>query len=282
MCLRWVLLEIHLGLHPIVIILSGVCVGMEFFTADDVLSHSTAASPNEPVTVDIDDSIQRALEIMLANDFDQLPVESEYGIEGVVTYKSVARYVKSMEDASVEETSVKIALNTSPRFVDPDHDIFELFETFAEDDYVLIGDSDDLRGILTRYDILYFLEVQVDPFLKIGEIEESLRHIFCESVADVEQCFENAFAERAEHDDRYDPPERLEDFSFGEYRLFMTKNLDQMPPRLAEERPMVEELLEDIGDTRNALFHFRAEADEVDRDQLDLAHSYFTGIANTV
>ncbi len=64
---------------------------------------------------------------MLENDFDQLPVESEYGIEGVVTYKSIARYVKSMEDVSVEETSVKIALNTSPKFVDPDHDIFELF-----------------------------------------------------------------------------------------------------------------------------------------------------------
>jgi predicted transcriptional regulator len=58
---------------------------MQFFTADDVLSHSTAASPDEPVTVNIDDSIQTALEIMLENDFDQLPVESKYGIEGVVT-----------------------------------------------------------------------------------------------------------------------------------------------------------------------------------------------------
>ncbi|QAU11369.1 CBS domain-containing protein (plasmid) [Halorubrum sp. BOL3-1] len=219
---------------------------------------------------------------MLENDFDQLPVESEYGIEGVVTYKSVARYMKSMEDASVEETPVEIALNASPRFVDPEHDIFELFETFAEDDYVLIGNTDKLQGILTRYDILYFLEVQVDPFLKIGEIEESLRHIFRESTDNLEQCFENAFAERAEHDDRYDPPERLEDFSFDQYRRFMMKNLDQMPPRLAEERSMVEELLEDIRDTRNALFHFRAEADEVDRDQLDIAHSYFTRIANTV
>lgn len=255
---------------------------MQFFTADDVLSHSTAASPDEPVTVNIDDSIQTALEIMLDNDFDQLPVESEHGVEGVVTYKSIARYVKSMEDVSVEETSVKIALNTSPKFVDPDHDIFELFETFAEDDYVLIGDSDTLEGILTRYDILYFLELQVDPFLKIGEIEESLRHIFRESVDDLDQCMEEAFAPRAENDDRYNPPERLEDFSFDEYRLFMTKNLDQLPSRLSQERSMVEDLLEDIRDTRNALFHFRAEADEVDRDQLDIAHSYFTGIANTV
>ena len=254
---------------------------MKFFTADDVLSHSTTASPDEPVTINIDDSIQTALEIMLENDFDQLPVKSEYGIEGVVRYKSIARYLKAMGDASVKETSVKIALDTSPKFVDPDHDIFELFRTFAEDDYVLIGDSDTLEGILTRYDILYFLELQVDPFLKIGEIEESLRHIFRESVDDIDRCIEKAFAQRAENDDRYNPPERLEDFSFDEYRFFMMKNLDQLPSRLSQDRSMVEDLLEDIRDTRNALFHFREEAHEVDRDQLDIAHSYFTGIANT-
>lgn len=255
---------------------------MQFFTAHDVLSHSTASSPDEPATVNIDDSIQKALEVMLENDFDQLPVESESGIEGVVRYKSIARYVKSMEDANVEQTSVKIALNTSPKYVDSDHDIFELFRTFAEDDYVLIGKPDSIEGILTRYDILYFIEAKVDPFLKIGEIEESLRHIFRESVDDLDQCFEEAFAPRVKNDDRYEPPERLEDFTFDEYRLFMKRNQDKLPSRLSQECLMVENLLDDIRETRNALFHFRSEADEVDRDQLDIAHSYFTGMANTV
>lgn len=255
---------------------------MQFFTAGDVLTHSTAATPDDPVTIDLDDSIQTALEIMLERDFDQLPVESGGRVEGVVTYKSIARYVKSMDVTNVDETSVKITLNTNPNFVEPDHDIFELFDTFAEDDFILIGDEQQLEGILTRYDILYFIEDQVDPFLKIGGIEESLRHIFRESVDDVDQCIEEAFADRAEHDDRYDPPTSWEDFEFDEYRLFMMRNLDQLPTRLADERSMVEDLLEDVRETRNALFHFRAEADEVDRDQLDLAHSYFTGIANSV
>lgn len=219
---------------------------------------------------------------MLERDFDQLPVVSDGRVEGVVTYKSIARYVKSMDDTDVEGTSVKITLDTSPNFVNPDHDIFELFETFAEDDFVLIGDEQQLEGILTRYDILYFIEDQVDPFLKIGGIEESLRYLFRESVEDLDQCIEETFADRAENDDRYDPPSRLEDFSFDEYRLFMMRNLDQLPTRLDNEREMVEDLLEDVRDTRNALFHFRAEADEVDRDQLDIAHSYFTGIANSV
>lgn len=255
---------------------------MKFFTADDVLTYSTAATPDEPVTVDLDDSIQDALEIMLENDFDQLPVMSDGYVEGAITYKSIAKFVKSIEGPRVEEISVKIALNTNPEFVDPDHDIFELFETFAEDDYVFIGDRDNLEGILTRYDILYFVEYQVEPFLKIGEIEEALRRIFREATNDLDACIEETFADRAENDDRYDPPETLEDFTFDEYRMFMMRNLEQLPPRLADEREMVESLLEDTREIRNALFHFRAEADEVDRDELDMAHGYFTGIANSV
>lgn len=252
---------------------------MEFFTADDVLSHRTAATPDEPMAVDLDDSIQDALEIMLGNDFDQLPVTSDHGVEGTVTYKSIARFVKSMDDPQVEETSVKIALNTSPEFVDLDRDIFELFETFAEDDYVLIGTRDDLEGILTWYDVFYFLEYQVQPFLKIGEIENALRHLIRESFDDLDERIEETFADRAEHDDGYEPPEKLEDFSFDEYRMFMMRNLDQLPSRLSRERDMVESLLNGVRDTRNALLHFRIEANEIDRDQLDIAHGYFTSIA---
>lgn len=255
---------------------------MEFFTAADVLSHRTAATPDEPVTVDLDDSIQNALTLMLEHDFDQLPVVSDDGVEGTVTYKSVAKYVKSMDDPRVEETSVKIALNTNPKFVERDHDIFELFDTLAEDDYVLIGDQDGLDGILTRYDILYFLEHQVEPFLQIGEIEESLRHLFRASFDDLDQAIDETFADRAEHDESYETPDCPEDFSFDDYRMFIMRNLDHLPPRLSQERDMVESLLEDIRETRNALLHFRAEADEVDRDQLDMAHGYFTGIASTV
>lgn len=261
---------------------------MEFFTADDVLSHGAAAAPDEPVTVNLDDSIQNALEIMLENDFDQLPVVSDHGVEGTVTYKSIVRFVKSMDNPQVEETSVKIALNTNPEFVDPDRDIFELFETFAEDEYVLIGEQNNsegnqnnLEGILTRYDIFYFLEHQVRPFLKIGEIENALRILIRESFEDLDQRIEETFADRAEHDDGYEPPEKLEDFSFDEYRMFMMRNPEQLPRRLSQERDMVEDLLEDTRDIRNALLHFRAETDEVDRDELDMAHSYFTGIAST-
>lgn len=252
---------------------------MEFFTAGDILDHATAATPEEPVTVRPEASIQDALELMLTRSFDQLPVVGDDRVEGAVTYESVAKYVKAIDDPAVGATSVAIALDRSPEFVDPDHDIFELFETFATDDFVLVGDRDELAGILTRYDVFYFLEDQVEPFLKIGEIEEALRRLFRECCDDLEGRIEATFADRAEHDESFEIPEGVERFSFDDYRLFVVRNLDALPPRIAEERDTVETLLEDLRDTRNALFHFRAGADEIDRDQLDVGHAYFTGIA---
>lgn len=252
---------------------------MQFFTADDVLSHSTEATPGNPVTARLEDSIQEALTIMLENDFDQLPVVSDRGVEGAVTYKSVAKYAKSMDEPDFDETSVKFALDRNPEFVDSERDIFELFDTLAEDDFVLIGDSNRLDGMLTRYDVFYFLEDQVEPILQIGEIEESLRYLFRTSCDNLEQRIEDTFADRAEHDESYHLPEKVEDFTFDEYRMFMMRNLDELPPHLSRDRDMVEDLLEDVRDIRNALLHFRSDADEVDRDQIDIAHSYFTGIA---
>ena len=93
---------------------------MEFFTADDVLDHGVGAAPDEPVTVASDASIQRALTVMPGNDYDQLPVVSDDEIEGTVTYESVAKYVKSIEEPRVADTSIRIALDTTPEFVDRD------------------------------------------------------------------------------------------------------------------------------------------------------------------
>lgn len=255
---------------------------MEFFTADDVLQHVTRATPDDPVTVHLDDSIYDALEIMFQRDFDQLPVISGQGVEGAITYKSICQYLKSIGSPEIKETSVKIALVRNVKFVNLDQDIFELFDTFALDQFVLIGDRHNLDGILTRYDVFYFLEDQVEPILKIGDIEESLRLIIRESCPDLEGRIEDTFAGRDEHDDNFKPPEGLLEFSFYDYRLFMMRNLDQMPSRISSERQMVEQLLKDVGDIRNALLHFRASADEVDRDKLDLAHGYFTSIATAL
>lgn len=254
---------------------------MVFFTAGDVLSYSIPDTDN-PVTIQSDDSIQKALTVMLSHDFDQLPVVKNDGIAGVITYKSIAKCINSVDESYVTDSSISMALIRDVNFVERDRDVFNLLETFAEDDFVLIGNSTELVGILTRYDILYFMEYQIEPLLKIGEIEETLRELFDSCCENLDSRISNTFIDRAENDDSYEIPESLDRFSFDEYRMFMTKNLEVLPEQIREDRDMIEPLLEDIRDTRNAVFHFRDNADKVDRDQLDIAHNYFTGIIKDV
>jgi len=71
---------------------------MVFFTAGDVLSYSIPDTDN-PVTIQSDDSIQKALTVMLSHDFDQLPVVKNDGIAGVITYKSIAKCINSVDES---------------------------------------------------------------------------------------------------------------------------------------------------------------------------------------
>jgi len=49
---------------------------------------------------------------------------------------------------------------------------------------------------------------------------------------------------------------------------------------LAQELDMVDDLLERLRKTRKALFRFRAEAEEVNRNRLNIAYGYFTSIVS--
>ena len=166
----------------------------------------------------------------------------------------------------------------SPKYIDIQQDIFELFETFAKDEYVLIGSRDDLRGILTRYDVFYFLKYHFEPFIIIGEIERALRLMFDSSIDNLDERVRETFEPRTDHDASYSVPNSIEYFNFEEYKRFITTNLDVLPAQVSNDKDFILKLLEQVRINRNALFHFRSSADEIDRESLDVAHSYFTGL----
>lgn len=245
---------------------------MKFFTAQDVLEQVTTANPEDPEVVQSDEALQTALERMFEMDYSQLPVEESGEIIGAVSYRSISRVLKSFDGIDISRQPVGVAVE-QPEFVNTDRDIYELFETLALDDYVLLGSPEQLEGIMTRYDVFTFLEYQVRPFLLMGEIEESLRQIFDNEYTDIEEQIQVTFADRAEHDDSYDPPESLHKFSFWEYQTFISKNWDDLSPHFPTDSDLTVSMVEELGKIRNALFHFREEADDVDRDIIELAHS---------
>jgi CBS domain-containing protein len=249
---------------------------MKFFTARDVLQQVTTADPTNPETIASTASIQTALERMFELNYSQLPVEESGEIIGAISHRSISRVVKSFDNPDINQQPVGIAVE-SPEFVDTDRDIYDLFETLAQDDYVLIGTPEKLEGIMTRYDVFTFLEDQVRPFLLIGEIEESLRRLFDHEYDDIENQIHTTFSDRAENDDSYEPPEQLQDFNFWEYQTFISTNWGDLQSYFDADRDLVVTMIEDLAAIRHALFHFRKEADSVDRDLIELAHRQIGG-----
>lgn len=251
---------------------------MKFFTAGDVLQSSSVAAPTDPVTIDLDNTVYQALDRMFTHNFSQLPVMNGGTVSGVVTYKSICQMLKAVPEPGIPQLTVKGAL-VQPRYVDEDEDVFNLLETFAEDEYVLVGHAENLTGILTRYDVFHFLRRQFEPFIKIGGIERSLRTLFTESIPNLDERIQETFGPRADDDASYSVPDSVEHFNFEEYKRFIVVNFDHLPSHIENDRDFILELLEKVRKTRNSLFHFRSSVDEIDREAIDVAHSYFTGLA---
>lgn len=249
---------------------------MKFFTAGDVLEHAKAPV-TDPITIRRDSTVSAALTVMLRNDFDQLPVRGGEGVVGAVTFKSVARLAAAVPDADLESTSVMGAL-IEPTFVSVDHDMFDLFDTFAVEEYVLVGSNEQLEGIITRYDVFHFLKEQFRPFIMIGEIEQSLRTLFEREFPDIEARIQETLSARAEHDPSYSVPASLDYFNFEEYKRFIASNFEELSAELQHDQEFILQLLEGVRKNRNALFHFRAGINEIDREIIEVAHGYFTNL----
>jgi CBS domain-containing protein len=244
---------------------------MKFFTAKDVIKQVSASDPRRPKIIASEAKIHRALEIMFENDYSQLPVEDGEEIIGAISFRTVSKAVKTFGGTDVSQQAVGIAIE-EPKFVDSDADIYRLFETLAKDGYVLIGSPEQLEGIMTLYDVFTFLEYQVGPFLLIGEIEESLRELFRNVFDEIEEQITRTFSGRAENDSTYALPATVDEFGFWEYEMFIGKNWEDLEEHFAGDQELVTKMVGELGMVRNALFHFREEAGEVDRVLIEVAH----------
>ena len=64
-----------------------------------------------------------------------------------------------------------------PVFVSPYAELPELFDILDSEDAVFVGDERGLDGIVTTVDVLRWLHDLAEPFVRLGEIEKSLREI---------------------------------------------------------------------------------------------------------
>lgn len=245
----------------------------------DMNSYVIGDVPSYPLeTIQANDSLLDAVEKMFENNYTQLGIERDGEVVGMVSYRSIARVLKIMRKMGVEKNlpgrPVTIAIEDTEPVVSPDEELISLFDLLDEDPYVLVEDQrEGTFDILTNYDLLHFIRDSSEPFLLIEEIERSIRDMF-EHVfpANLEDKLINAFT-----DMDISAPETVTDCSFGHYPIFISKNWPEFEEYFEEDRDFVIQLLKEVGDIRNQLFHFRTEDNsDVDREFLKFAHGYFT------
>lgn len=149
----------------------------------------------ETVTVNSDDKISKAIDLMVRNDYSALPVvDEEQIIQGLISSDSILKTIQLVQMLP-NELTVRPAMETRPNIVDVEEEMSDILKALQTTQCVLVGEGkkphQKLRGIITSWDTSEYYRQRSEDFMYINDIESALKkHI------------ENAFATDNDGDDR--------------------------------------------------------------------------------
>jgi len=239
-------------------------------------------------------TVAEAVRKMQEHNYSQLPVVAGNQVLGVFSFRSLATGVlsrgKITQAVSIEELPVAEFMEHYD-FAQPSDQWERIIEQLDRDNAVLVGQREDLRGILTPMDVLNYLHRITSPFVMIAEIELSLRRIIkaCVSDEELKVCAQTALATK------YRPPSELptelDKMTFNDYVSIITDRRNWAHfaevffgegARADWTRKDVNGRLIQVRDLRNKVFHFRSSLSEEEmralrdtRDWLQIRTSAF-------
>ena len=233
------------------------------------------SSPGDLVSVRSEDSVERAVTLMLLHDFSQLPVlAGPRQAKGVVSWKSLATRV-SQGLAVGDTTSVREVMDTAFSTVRLDDSILEAVEFIVRDDFVLVSDATkggEITGIVTTADLSELFRDLATPFLLLGEIENHLRGL----LDGLFKPSELAAAQKKDPGERTEqsptPELRLTDLTFGAYQQLVGKPSYWSRLGLSLDRKEFLAHLDRVRETRNAVMHF--DPDRLDEGSIEQLHQF--------
>lgn len=230
------------------------------------------------VTISADANLKAAMEAMFSNGNRQVGVVDRGELRGIVTHHSITRAQLLLAQSDLAdgllERNVTLAMEDPDPIVDESVDVFTLFDVLAESPYVLVDRAEDYH-VLRDVGFHQYLRKELEVFILIEEIERALRSIFLDLYGDdlaatLSETFEGKEVRT---------PSSVDDCSFAHYQIFVSANWDRFREYFDEDREFVRELLNNAGDVRNALFHFRASDTQKveEREYLRFVREYFDG-----
>lgn len=236
----------------------------EFDTQTNYRIDGLESANTQPVSVTPDDDLSRAVTIMTANNFSQVPVMTNgRTVKGVVTWKSIAeKLFFDAKKAKARDYMVK------PEIIDDDFSMFDAIERIRQNDYILVRSTKDstIKGIVTSSDLSEQFGALSQPFLLIGKCEFMIRRL-------IHGKFSKEELESAKNElDESRKIESIHDLTFGEYiRLLENKNnWDRL--HISLDRKYMVEKMTKIRDIRNDIMHF--DPNVSNQDQIDEIRSF--------
>lgn len=146
-------------------------------------------------------------------------------------------------------------------YVQPSQNWESILDHLNRDDAVLVGSRDDLQGILTPLDVLYYLHGIARPFVILAVLETTLRRLIrdCVDIQTLQTCIRESLSSKYTEARL---PSRLEDMEFNDYTQIICNSHNwthfaQVFGLTEFQRKDTQRRLNLVRDLRNVVFHFK-------------------------
>jgi hypothetical protein len=219
---------------------------------------------NQPLkSVAPDDSLHKAVTLMMINNYSQLPImQGERSLKGLISWESIAQatLLGNSKPAKVSDCATvayEISSETS---------LFDAIAGIVKNGYALIRSRDNrISGIVTSTDLGVQLGRLGEPFLLLGELENYLRRVIGPRFS-----IDQLRAARDPADTRI--VDSVEDLSLGEYIRLLENPTNWDLLKLSLERSEFVTGLQAIRELRNDVMHF--DPDGPDESELSPLRSW--------
>lgn len=225
-----------------------------------------AANKQRLVTVNPDDTLEKAVTVMLSENIDQLIVaRTERDPRGILTWRGIASKLvlggamekvrDCMEDAVVVRKS---------------DSLFDVDRTIARDGAVIVRSKEaKILGIVTSADVSEEFGRLAKPFLLLGEIERHLR-----ALVEPKLTLDDLRAPLAQ-ENGYREVNHVNDLTLGDFKRVLEKPERWNKLGLRVDRETFIAKLDEVRRVRNETMHFYPEdADKADSGDIDKLRSF--------
>ena len=237
---------------------------------------------SKPITITKDETITKALSIMVQNDFSQLPVVSKgvnwEKVEGMITYESVIHAIRNF-GSSIEKLQVRHAIVAAPLYNEED-DLFDILDRLKATNVVFVlGRDNALSGIVTSYDTAEYFRSRTEDMMWIEDIEEMIKEFIKFYHADengelseqkVDELIQKSLPYYLKENGYKGKKKTFKDLTLNDFIMVLTAKdtWSFYEPIFCMDRVPVIDLLHGVRDIRNDVAHFRGEIPVEDRDKL--------------